>query len=41
MLRRKQLVWLYQEGAGCFFPEAWEQYVEQIPKAEHGTGCSR
>ncbi|WP_434684283.1 prolyl aminopeptidase [Pseudanabaena minima] len=31
MLRRKELEWFYQEGAGYFFPEAWEQYVELIP----------
>ncbi|TYQ27859.1 prolyl aminopeptidase [Pseudanabaena sp. UWO311] len=34
MLRRKELAWFYQEGAGYFFPEAWEQYVEIIPKVE-------
>ncbi len=34
MLRRKELAWFYQEGAGYFFPEAWEQYVELIPTAE-------
>jgi len=31
LLRRKELEWFYQEGAGYFFPEAWEQYVELIP----------
>ena len=34
MLRRKELAWFYQEGAGYFFPEAWEQYVELIPTDE-------
>jgi proline iminopeptidase len=34
MLRRKEIAWFYQEGAGYFFPEAWEQYIELIPKAE-------
>lgn len=34
MLRRKELAWFYQEGAGYFFPEAWEQYVELIPPTE-------
>ncbi len=34
MLRRKELAWFYQEGAGYFFPEAWEQYVELIPPDE-------
>lgn len=34
MLRYKELEWFYQEGAGYFFPEAWEQYVEIIPPSE-------
>jgi proline iminopeptidase len=34
LLRRKELEWFYQEGAGYFFPEAWEQYVELIPPDE-------
>jgi proline iminopeptidase len=34
LLRRKELAWFYQEGAGYFFPEAWEQYVELIPPTE-------
>ena len=34
MLRRKELAWFYQEGAGYLFPEAWEQYVELIPTDE-------
>jgi proline iminopeptidase len=34
MVRRKELEWFYQEGAGYFFPEAWEQYLELIPTDE-------
>ncbi|MCA6504609.1 MAG: alpha/beta fold hydrolase [Pseudanabaena sp. M135S2SP2A07QC] len=34
MLRYKELAWFYQEGAGYFFPEAWEQYVGIIPSSE-------
>lgn len=35
MLRRWELEWFYQEGASRLFPEAWDQYVEAIPPAEH------
>lgn len=33
-LRRKELLWFYQDGASCMFPEAWERYLEPIPEAE-------
>lgn len=35
-LRRKELIWFYQEGASFLFPDAWEKYLEPIPKAERG-----
>lgn len=35
MLRRKELLWFYQEGASNIFPEAWEDYLKPIPPAEH------
>jgi len=34
MLRRKELLWFYQEGAGYIFPDAWEAYLEPIPPEE-------
>lgn len=35
-LRRKELLWFYQEGASFLFPEAWDQYLEPIPLVERG-----
>ncbi len=34
MLRRKELLWFYQEGASYIFPDAWEEYLKPIPPAE-------
>ena len=34
MLRRSELLWFYQDGASHIFPDAWESYLEPIPKAE-------
>lgn len=36
LLRRKELLWFYQEGASWLFPDAWEQYLEPIPEVERG-----
>ena len=36
MLRRKELLWFYQEGASQLFPEAFEKYLEPIPEVERG-----
>lgn len=36
MLRRKELLWFYQEGANALFPDAWEKYLEPIPEVERG-----
>ncbi len=36
MLRRKELLWFYQEGASAIFPDAWERYLAAIPEAERG-----
>jgi len=33
-LRRRELVWFYQDGASIMFPDAWEKYVEPIPEVE-------
>lgn len=36
MLRRKELLWFYQEGASWIFPDAWEEYLRPIPEVERG-----
>ncbi len=36
LLRRREIDWFYQEGAGRIFPDAWEPYLEAIPEAERG-----
>jgi len=33
-LRRKELLWFYQEGASFIFPEAWDKFLEPIPLVE-------
>jgi len=35
-LRRKELIWFYQEGANFMFPDVWEHYLEPIPEVERG-----
>jgi len=34
LCRQKDLQWLYQEGASRVFPDAWQEYLKPIPKAE-------
>lgn len=36
LLRRKELLWFYQEGASWLFPDAWEEYLRPIPEVERG-----
>jgi proline iminopeptidase len=36
MLRRWEIDWFYQEGAGAVFPDRWEDYLAPIPKRERG-----
>jgi proline iminopeptidase len=38
LCRPKEIRWFYQEGEGAsaIFPDAWEEYVRVIPKAERG-----
>jgi proline iminopeptidase len=36
MLRRAEIRWFYQEGAGAIFPDRWEDYLAPIPPAERG-----
>lgn len=33
-LRRKELLWFYQEGASAIYPDAWEDFLAPIPRAE-------
>ncbi|MBN8562258.1 MULTISPECIES: prolyl aminopeptidase [unclassified Leptolyngbya] len=34
LLRRKEILWFYQDGASWIFPDAWEHYLEPIPPEE-------
>jgi proline iminopeptidase len=36
MLRQAELHWFYQHGCSHLFPEAWAQYLAQIPAEEQG-----
>jgi len=36
LCRKKEIDWLYQEGASNLFPDPWEDYVAAIPPAERG-----
>jgi proline iminopeptidase len=36
LLRKMELDWFYQFGAGQLFPEQWERFLEPIPSAERG-----
>ncbi len=32
LLREKELRWFYQDGASYIYPDAWEKYLQPIPK---------
>ncbi len=34
MLRQKELLWFYQEGASYIFPDTWCEYLKPIPENE-------
>jgi proline iminopeptidase len=34
LLRKWEIDWFYQEGAGAMYPDAWEDYLKLIPEAE-------
>ncbi|MEO6710884.1 MAG: alpha/beta hydrolase, partial [Planctomycetota bacterium] len=34
LLRKREIDWFYQDGANHLFPDAWEHYLEPIPKSE-------
>jgi len=36
MLRKLEIDWFYQDGAGALFPDRWENYLAAIPRREHG-----
>ncbi len=36
LLRKREIDWFYQEGASALFPDAWEDYLAQVPLAERG-----
>ena len=36
LLRRKELLWFYQEGASALFPDAWDEFLKPIPEVERG-----
>jgi proline iminopeptidase len=35
-LRRKELLWYYQDGASWLFPDLWEGFLAPIPEVERG-----
>jgi proline iminopeptidase len=35
-LRRKELLWYYQDGASWLFPDLWEAFLAPIPESERG-----
>src|SRR5262249_54265498 len=37
LLRAEELHWFYQEGCSRIFPDAWENYLAQIPHDERGN----
>jgi len=36
MLRKWEIDWFYQDGAGALFPDRWENYLAAIPRREQG-----
>jgi proline iminopeptidase len=36
MLRKWEIDWFYQDGAGALFPDRWEDYLAAIPPRERG-----
>jgi proline iminopeptidase len=34
LVRKQEIEWFYQRGAGALFPDAWEKYIEPIPPDE-------
>ncbi|MGQ0671844.1 MAG: prolyl aminopeptidase [Hyphomicrobium sp.] len=36
LLRRRELLWFYQDGCSWLFPDAWAEFVRPIPEGERG-----
>src|SRR5450755_1713715 len=36
LLRKQEIDWFYQRGAGAIFPDAWDEYLAPIPESERG-----
>jgi len=36
LLRKKEILWYYQDGASAIYPDAWESYRDHIPESERG-----
>ena len=36
LLRKQEVEWFYQRGAGAIFADAWDEYLAPIPEAERG-----
>ena len=36
MLRHKEIQWFYQYGASELYPEAWQGFLNEIPKEKRG-----
>jgi len=36
LCRPREIHWFYQEGASRIYPDYWQSYIKQIPKAERG-----
>src|SRR5690606_7116105 len=36
LLRKKEIDWFYQHGAGMLFPERWAEFLAPIPEGERG-----
>jgi proline iminopeptidase len=36
LLRKQEIDWFYQRGAGAIFADAWEEYLAPIPESERG-----
>ncbi|MCA9507395.1 MAG: prolyl aminopeptidase [Myxococcales bacterium] len=34
LVRKQEIDWFYQHGAGIYYPEEWEKFLEPIPKNE-------
>ena len=40
LLTKRELAWFYQDGASMMFPDAWENFLSPIPRAERSDMIS-